>query len=104
MDPLSPADLQHLTRLARLKVPDELLPQYAAQLGQILALFETMRTVDTSGVGTVLATFGDLTLDPRPDVPVPSLPRDRALAPSSRREGDFIAVPQVMGGAAVEGD
>ncbi|HYE76629.1 MAG TPA: Asp-tRNA(Asn)/Glu-tRNA(Gln) amidotransferase subunit GatC, partial [bacterium] len=84
------------------RVPEEHLPRYAAHLGQLLELFAAMQAVDTSGVGAVVATFEDLSLQPRPDLAAGSLPRDAALAPSQRREGDFIAVPRVLGGATLE--
>ncbi|MEO7994198.1 MAG: Asp-tRNA(Asn)/Glu-tRNA(Gln) amidotransferase subunit GatC [bacterium] len=95
--------LRHLARLARLDLPDVALPHYAEQLEGIFGLFQGLVAVDTSAIGTVIASFDDLTLTPRPDTPRASLPRDAALAPSSRREGDCLAVPRVLTGA-VEAD
>lgn len=99
---LTAAELQHLALLARLEIPADQLPAYSAQLGQILALFEGLREVDTSDIGTVFASFSDLTLTPRPDDPIPSLDRDAALASSARRTGDYLTVPRVLGNAPAE--
>jgi len=99
---LSAEELQHLALLARLDIPAEQLPAYSAQLGQILALFEGLRSVDTNDIGTVFASYSDLTLTPRPDDPIASLDRDAALASSSRRTADYLTVPRVLGGAPQE--
>lgn len=99
---LSPDDLAHLAHLARLDIPPDALESYAGQLGNVLALFEGLRSVDTSAIEAVLASFPDLSLTPRPDLPVPSLPTDSALAPSARQDHEYLSVPRVLKGAAGE--
>lgn len=100
MTPLSADDLAHLARLARLDLPADRLPQYAEQIGQILALFDTLQAIDTSDIGGLVGSFDDLSLKPRPDEPGGSLAREAALSPSGRRVGDLLTVPRVVGGAA----
>jgi aspartyl-tRNA(Asn)/glutamyl-tRNA(Gln) amidotransferase subunit C len=104
MSTAASADLPHLARLARLELDPADLPHYAAQMEAILALFTALSAVDTSQMGEVLASFDDLALTPRPDVPVPCLPREAALGQSARREGDYIAVPRVLGGGEAAGE
>jgi len=103
MPAFSPAELAHLAHLARLTLAEDQIPRTAQQLERILGLFEGLQQIDTSAVGAVLASFPDLTLTPRPDVPTPSLPREAALAPSGRRASDYIAVPRVLKSTQEEG-
>jgi len=103
MPAFSREELLHIARLARLMVPEEAVQHHVEQMESILGLFEGLRKIDTSAIGPVLASFTDLTLTPREDVPIPSLAREAALTPSGRREGDEIAVPRVLGGTVGEG-
>ena len=99
MPALTPADIQHLARLARLDIPEAEQGRYATQLDRLLGLFESLKTVDTAAIGEVFASFADLEMTPRPDAPGPCLDLEAALSPSGRREGEFIAVPRVLAGA-----
>ena len=88
-------DVDHVARLARLALTDEEKDRFRRQLGVILEHAEK--------VGEVAAEDIPPTAQPvprsnvlRPDVRVPSLPLEEALAGAPEREGDRFRVPRIV--------
>ncbi len=48
--PLTRAEVERIAALARIALDEDEIAQHAAQLGQVLSLFEQLRAVDTDGV------------------------------------------------------
>jgi aspartyl-tRNA(Asn)/glutamyl-tRNA(Gln) amidotransferase subunit C len=85
-------EVRHVARLARLELTDEEVDRMAAELTGVLAHIDRISELDlddvapTSHVVTVENAL-------RPDEPVPSLPRERALADAPAVAADGFAVP-----------
>lgn len=71
MLPISPAQLQHIAKLARLRLSEEEVEKYAKDLGSILAYVDMLKNVDTKGVEPT-AQITDRTNVLRDDVLCPS--------------------------------
>jgi aspartyl-tRNA(Asn)/glutamyl-tRNA(Gln) amidotransferase subunit C len=93
--PLTPEDIAHVARLARLGLSDEERRRYGAQLDAILEHMTRLNDVDTSPVGET-AQVGELVNVWREDEPQPSLSVERALANAPAREGDFFRVGAIQ--------
>ncbi|HET6201841.1 MAG TPA: Asp-tRNA(Asn)/Glu-tRNA(Gln) amidotransferase subunit GatC [Planctomycetota bacterium] len=84
-----------VARLARLDLEPAEGERIAAQLGDILRHFESIRALPTEGVAPIVhATPGADVF--RPDEPLPSLPREEVLGNAPEAEGGFFAVPKVV--------
>ena len=94
---LTPDDVRHVAKLARLAVPDEKLPKYAAQLQSILGYVEQLAQVETAGVEPMAHALPVRNVF-RKDVLQPSLPLDKVLQNAPETDGPFFKVPKVIGG------
>ncbi len=92
---LTPEQVRHIARLARLGIVDEEVDRFAGQLSEILDYFERLRQVDTEGVSPTAHTL-PLHNVFRSDDPEPSLEPDQTLANAPRREGDLFRVRAVL--------
>lgn len=95
-DPKMPLDeVRHVARLARLSLSEEELGDMQRRLEAILGHVAELDAVDVEGVEP---TFHPVALEApmRPDVLVPSLSRDEALAAAPATEEGAFSVPQVM--------
>ncbi|HZD64750.1 MAG TPA: Asp-tRNA(Asn)/Glu-tRNA(Gln) amidotransferase subunit GatC [Acidimicrobiales bacterium] len=95
---LSPADVAHVARLARLELTEEELEQYTSQLGAVLDYAAEVAALDTSGVPPTahpLPVHDVL----REDRPVPCLPRDQVLGQAPSAEDGQFRVPPILGEA-----
>lgn len=89
------ATVRELARLARLDLEPEEIQRAAGQLGRLLAWFDLLREVDTTGVeGSPYPR--DLPLRARPDQPGPVLPTDEVLAGAAQRRAEQFVVPRVV--------
>lgn len=93
---LSPDDIRHVARLARLELADAAVPAVRDQLAGILGYVDRLRELDTAGVEPLAHPFPVRNAF-RDDEPRPSLPVDDALANAPKRAGDTFAVPAVFG-------
>ncbi|MCA0205060.1 Asp-tRNA(Asn)/Glu-tRNA(Gln) amidotransferase subunit GatC [Pararhodobacter sp.] len=86
---------RRVAKLARIRVPDENLPQLAEQLSGILSFMEQLNEVDVTGVDP-MTSVTPMRLKRRPDGVTDGNIQDRILknAPDAR-EG-FFAVPKVV--------
>ena len=87
--------VDHVARLAHLSLNDEERATFARQLAEILAYAESIQALDTGDVPPMSHSFvaGGF----REDAPVPSLPRDRALAAAPDTLDGLFRVPRVLG-------
>lgn len=95
---LSPDRVRRIARLARLALTEEEVARFTIQLASILRYVSELQTLDTGDVEPTshpLAVVAPL----REDAPLPSLPRDQALAaaPDADRAAGLFKVPRVLG-------
>lgn len=95
---ISPADVAHVARLARLDITEAELATFTEQLGAVLDHAADVEALDTAGVAP---TAHPLPLRNvfRADVPVPSLDRDEVLSQAPDVEDDRFRVPRILGDA-----
>ncbi len=92
---LSDSELEHLERLARVKLTGEARERLREQLARIIALVQKLQAVDTAGVEP-RAYVGEFEPELRADEVKPCLPRDEVLAASPDAKYGFYAVPPVI--------
>jgi aspartyl-tRNA(Asn)/glutamyl-tRNA(Gln) amidotransferase subunit C len=86
------AQVLHVAKLARLRLTDEEVERMSGELSTILEAIEQIAELDLEGVEPTSHVI-DLENVLRPDVPRPSLPRERALENAPDAEGDGFRVP-----------
>lgn len=89
------AEVRRVARLARLRLSDSEVLEFAPQLGRILDYVRQIEQIDTSGVEPLShpIPIRDVV---REDVPHEPLSAEQALANAPQREGDFFKVPAVL--------
>lgn len=87
--------VEHIARLARLKVPDTEIKATAAQLGSILTLADQMQAVNTDNIQP-LSHPQDPTLRLREDVVTETDRRDAFMALTEHNENGLYLVPKVI--------
>ena len=92
---LDKATVQHIAKLARIRIEDEQLDPMAGELGQILAFIEQLNEVDTTGVAPMTGVAIQ-TLRRRPDTVTDGAYADKVLANAPEAVGGFFAVPKVV--------
>ena len=92
---LTPEEVLHIARLARLGLTDAEIDKFSAQLSNLLENFEILQQVDTSGVPP--------TAQPIPlqnvvtgDEATDSLPQSEILANAPRKDDNFFRVRPVL--------
>ncbi len=97
-DRISPADVAHVAKLARLDLTDEELELFAEQLGAVLDHAADVAALDTAGVPPTAHPL-PLVNVVREDVVRPSLDRDEVLAAAPDAEDGRFRVPRILGEA-----
>lgn len=92
---LTPEQVRHIARLARLGIEDGEVDRFAAQLSEILDYFERLRKVETENVPPTAHTLALHNVF-RADDPTPSMEPEQTLANAPEREGDFFRVQAVL--------
>jgi aspartyl-tRNA(Asn)/glutamyl-tRNA(Gln) amidotransferase subunit C len=94
-EPIARDQIEHIARLARLKLSEDEVTRFQGELSQILTHMAQLDALDTTHV--------EPTAHPLPirnvwreDEPRPSFGSDQALANAPQREGAFFAVPRVL--------
>lgn len=87
--------VEHVARLARLRLSEEELERYGSQLGAVLDLVARLETLDVSGLEP-FAHPAEAENVFRDDAPRPSIPPEAALANAPERSGGFFVVPKVV--------
>ncbi len=96
---LTRKDVEQIARLARLDLSDAELERMQSELGSILAFFETLEALDTTGVEPMTHAV-PMNLRLRADEVAPSLPVEVATGQApDRTEGGF-RVPKIVEGAS----
>jgi aspartyl-tRNA(Asn)/glutamyl-tRNA(Gln) amidotransferase subunit C len=95
---ISPDEVAHVARLARLALTAEELERFTEQLGAVLEHAQDVEALDVAGVPP---TAHPLPLDNvwRPDVVQPSLDRAEVLSQAPDVEADRFRVPRILGEA-----
>ena len=94
--PISRAEVEKVSLLARLLLSDEELDRMTSQMGDILGYVDLLSQVDTSQVEPMAHAL-DVANVFRDDGACPSLERESALANAPRRDGECYLVPAVLG-------
>ncbi|RIK41425.1 MAG: Asp-tRNA(Asn)/Glu-tRNA(Gln) amidotransferase GatCAB subunit C [Chloroflexi bacterium] len=88
-------EVRHVAELAKLRLTDDEVAQYAEQLSAILEYAERVQTVDTSNVPPTPYVLPLETIL-REDVPEPGLSNDEALANAPDSADGFFRVRAVF--------
>jgi len=92
---VSPEQVRHIAKLARIAMTDDELERLVPELNNILGWVEQLGEVDTDGVEP-LATVIDQKLRLRDDVVTDGNIRDKILANAPEAQHGFFAVPKVI--------
>lgn len=94
---LTPEQVRHVAKLARLSISDQQVAKFSTQLTSILSYVAKLSEVDVEGVEP-LAHPIPLHNVLREDVAKPSLEVDLVLANAPSKDEPFFRVPKVIGG------
>jgi aspartyl-tRNA(Asn)/glutamyl-tRNA(Gln) amidotransferase subunit C len=94
---ITPQEAAKVARLARLRLPEDRLARFAAQMGDILSYMETLESCDTKGVEPL---YGPVEHEAplRPDVTAKTCSREEILANAPETDGRFFIVPKIVTG------
>ncbi len=95
---ISPEDVRHVARLARLALGDDEIGRYAVQLSAIFEHVDAVRRLDTANVPPTAHPFPVENVL-RSDTQASSLDRAKVLEQAPLAEGDCFQVPRIMGEA-----
>jgi len=95
---ISPAEVAHVARLARLELTSDELASYSQQLAAVLDHFAYIEALDLSGT-TPMTHPLPLRNVLRDDVERPCLDRDEVLAAAPAAESGRFRVPPILGEA-----
>lgn len=87
--------VEHIARLARLKLSEEEIVSLSGELSDIVSYIERLKELKTEGVEPTSHVL-DLSNVMRPDQHRPSLSADDALANAPDRSGGFYRVPKII--------
>ncbi|KKL55783.1 hypothetical protein LCGC14_2251960 [marine sediment metagenome] len=93
--PLTPEEVRHNARLARVGLSDDEVSRFQNQLSQILDYFERLQEVDTENIPPTAHTLSMHNVM-RDDEPHPSIDKEEVLANAPQREDDLFRVRAVL--------
>lgn len=93
---ITPEDISHVARLARLDLDETAIEAFSGQLGDILKYMETLNQVDTRDVIPTAHAI-DLTNALRNDNQKPHLKPSEALNNAPLQDDGSFIVPKVIG-------
>jgi aspartyl-tRNA(Asn)/glutamyl-tRNA(Gln) amidotransferase subunit C len=93
--PLTPEEVTHIARLARVGLSEDDISRFQGQLSQILDYFERLQEVDTENIPPTAHTLAMHNVM-RDDEPRPSFDKEDILANAPQREGDLFRVRAVL--------
>jgi aspartyl-tRNA(Asn)/glutamyl-tRNA(Gln) amidotransferase subunit C len=94
--PITPDEVAHLARLARIELSDAELGRLAPQLDQIITAVAQVQEVAAEGIPPTSHATGLANVF-RDDVPVPCLTPAQALAAAPAVEQQRFKVPRILG-------
>ena len=92
---LTPEDVRHIARLARVGLSDDEVLRFQSQLSQILDYFARLQEVDTENVPPTAQTLAMHNVM-REDEPQPSIDKEEVLANAPQREDDHFRVRAIL--------
>ncbi len=92
---LTDRELEHLERLARVKLSGEAREKLRGQLARIIEFVKQLQTIDTAGYEP-RAAAGGFEQALRTDETKPCLPREEVLGAAPQRKKEFFGVPPVI--------
>ena len=93
--PLTPQEVEHIAKLARLELTDEQKERFRGQLEAILDHFARLQILDTKDVSpTASASIGQMPL--RADEPRPGLAKDDLLKNAPKQDDGQFQIPPVF--------
>jgi len=92
---ISPEQVEHVARLARLDLSAADTERMRRELDGILSYIDTLRALETEGVEPTSHVV-PLTTVMREDEPRPSLPQTDMLANAPDPSGEFFRVPKII--------
>lgn len=93
---LTPDDVRHVAKLARLALDEPQIARLTGQLESILEYVAKIQRVDTNGVEPMAHALPMHNVF-RDDVVEPSLPLNKVLQNAPDSDGPFFKVPKVLG-------
>ncbi len=93
--PLTPEEVRHIARLARVGLSDAEMPRLQSQLSQILDYFRRLQEVNTENVPPTAQTLAMHNVM-RDDEPQPSMDKEEVLANAPQREDDHFRVRAIL--------
>jgi aspartyl-tRNA(Asn)/glutamyl-tRNA(Gln) amidotransferase subunit C len=96
MSDITEDQARKVAKLARLKLTDEQIHTYTAQLDAVLHYMDKIAQLDLDGVEP-MAHPTDLTNKLREDTPTEPLPNDKVLANAPQSDPPYFRVPKVLG-------
>lgn len=94
---ISTDDVRHVAKLARLHLGDAEINRFTEQLGTILHYVNKISQLDVKDVPPMAHAL-PLHNVLRDDIVEPSLPVEKVLQNAPERDGNFFAVPKIIGG------
>jgi len=88
-------DVEHIAKLARLRLTEEEKLRFQKELGKIIEYFDQLKKLNTEGVPPTTHVV-PLENVLREDVIKTCLPVDEALANAPDRKGNYFRVPKVV--------
>ena len=95
MPSITPAEVLHVARLARLELSEAELETMRAQLTSILTYIDRLKALDVTGVEPTSHAV-PLVNVMRDDEVVPSLPPEEMLRNAPDRVGELFRVPRII--------
>ena len=92
---LTPEEVTHIARLARVGLSQDEISRFQDQLSQILDYFQRLQEADTENVSPTAHTLAMHNIM-RDDEPRPSFDKEDILANAPQREGDLFRVRAVL--------
>lgn len=92
---LSPDEVRHVARLARLAVSDEQVPQVTEKLNDVMALLDQMQSIDTHGVEPLTNPL-DRTQVLRADAVTETDARSELMSNAPAQQDGLFLVPKVI--------
>ena len=92
---LSPKEVKHIAKLARLELSEEEIDRYRSQLSDILEHFSRLQSVDTTGIMPT-DRASEITARLREDDPKQGINKEDLFKNALEVESDHFRVPPVL--------
>ena len=93
---LSKEEIEHLARLALIKLSEEEKEKFSQQLNDILDYFQKLNELDTSNVEPTRHIIDELKNVFREDIPGESLTQEEALKNASEKKDGYFKAPRII--------